>query len=153
MARYRDTILSPLGAEQVFDYMAMFSNVTEWDPTAAEAYPVGGASPGEGTRFHVLVKWMSREIPLEYTTTVYERPRRLVLRAENATTVSEDTVTVTPTESGCEMVYDARLQLKGLARIADPLFGLAFKRLGDNAAAGLRRELGGSKSGLRPGSM
>jgi hypothetical protein len=40
------------------------------------------------------------------------------------------------------MVYDAQLTPKGVMRIVDPLFGLAFKRLGSNAAAGLRRELG-----------
>ena len=143
MARYKDTIDSPSSAEEVFDYMALFSNVTAWDPTAAEAHPIDGAEPGLGARFHVLVKWMGREIPLDYETTAYERPRRLVLRAENATTISEDTVTVEPAGSGCRMTYDARLQLKGAARFFDPLFGLLFKRLGDNAAAGLRRELGG----------
>jgi hypothetical protein len=142
MARYRDTIVSPRSAEEVFDYMAMFSNVTAWDPTAAEAHPVGGSEPGEGSRFHVLVRWMGREIPLEYTTIAYARPKRLVLRAENSTTISEDAITVEPTDSGCRMVYDAQLTLKGVMRILDPLFGLAFKRLGNDAAAGLRRELG-----------
>lgn len=142
MARHVTTILSQKSAEEVFDYMAMFSNITEWDPTAAEAEILDGAEPGPGARFSILVRWMGREIPLEYETTAYERPARLVLRAENATTVSEDTVTVRPTESGCEMTYDAELTLKGAIKLIGPLFGLAFKRLGDNAAAGLRRELG-----------
>lgn len=141
MARYYDKIASPRSAEEVFDYMAMFSNVIEWDPTAAHANPVDGNEPGEGSRFQVLVRWMGREIPLEYTTTAYERPKRLVLRAENSSTVSVDTITIEPADSGCEMVYNAQLTLKGVMRIVDPLFGLAFKRLGNNAAAGLRREL------------
>ncbi len=143
MARYRDTIASPKNAEDVFDYMAMFSNVSQWDPTAAEAHPIDGNAPGQGARFHVLVRWLGREIPLEYTTTAYDRPKRLVVRAENATTISEDTITVEPSGTGCEMTYEARLTIKGAMRISDPLFGLLFKRLGDNAAAGLRRELAG----------
>lgn len=141
MARYRDTIASPRSAEDVFDYMAMFSNVSQWHPTAAEAHPIDGNAPGHGARFRVLVRWLGREIPLEYTTTAYERPKRLVLRAENDTTISEDTITVESTGTGCEMTYEARLTIKGAMRIIDPLFGLLFKRLGDNAAAGLRREL------------
>ena len=141
MARYRGTIASPKSAEDVFDYMAMFSNVSEWDPTAAEAHPIDGNEPGLGARFHVLVRWLGRENPLEYTTTSYERPKRLVLRAENATTVSEDTITIESNGSGSEMTYDARLTLKGAIRIIDPLFTLLFKRLGDNAAKGLRRRL------------
>jgi hypothetical protein len=44
------------------------------------------------------------------------------------------------------MTYDAELTLKGAIKLIDPLFGLAFKRLGDNAAAGLRRELGKKRS-------
>jgi hypothetical protein len=88
------------------------------------------------------VRWLGREIPLEYETVAYERPRQVVLRAENATTVSEDRITVLPAGSGSEMTYEARLILKGALRLLDPLFGLAFKRLGDNAAAGLRPVLG-----------
>jgi hypothetical protein len=142
MARYRVTIASPRSAEDVFDYMAMFSNVTEWDPTAAEAHPINGNQPGQGARFHVLVRWLGREIPLDYTTTAYERSKRVVLRAENSTTISEDTITVKSTGAGCEMTYEAHLTLKGVMRFIDPLFGLALRRLGNNAAAGLRRELG-----------
>ncbi|MGE0057170.1 MAG: SRPBCC family protein [Dehalococcoidia bacterium] len=146
MAHYRGTIFSPKSAEEVFDYMAMFSNVSKWDPTAAEARPIGDNPPAKGARFYVLVRWMGREIPLEYTTTAYERPKRVVLRAENASTISEDTVTIESTAAGCEMTYDAQLRLKGAMRLIDPLFGFLFKRLGDNAAAGLRRELAGQAS-------
>ena len=142
MARYRVTIASSRSAEEVFDYMAMFSNVTKWDPTAAEAHPIDGNPPKEGARFHVLVRWLGREIPLDYDTTAYQRPERVVLRAENSATISEDTITVKSTAAGCEMTYEAQLTLKGAMRLLDPLLGLALKRLGDNAAAGLRRELG-----------
>src|SRR3954447_6676370 len=143
MARYTSTIPSPRPPEEVFDYMADFSNVSEWDPSAESAHRLGGGVPGEGARFHVEVRFAGRSIPLDYDTTAYERPLRLVLRAENSTTVSEDTVTVAPRPSGgCEMTYDAVLSLKGPMKLFDPIFGLLFKRLGDNAATGLRRELG-----------
>lgn len=142
MARYRVTIASPKSVEEVFDYMAMFSNVAEWDPTVAEAYPIDGDQPGPGARFHVVVRWLGREIPLDYTTTVYEPAKRVVFRAENSTTISEDTITVKPTDAGCEMTYEAHLKLKGMMRFIDPVIGLALRRLGNNAAAGLRRALG-----------
>lgn len=142
MAQYRGTIPSPRPAGEVFAYMAKFSNVSEWDPTAAEAEPLQEGEPRLGSRFRVLVRWLGREIPLEYEITEFDPPRRLVLRAENSSSVSEDTVEVVARGDGSEMTYDARLALKGRARLFDPLLGLAFKRLGDNAAAGLRRELG-----------
>ncbi|HEY5638845.1 MAG TPA: SRPBCC family protein [Dehalococcoidia bacterium] len=142
MARYRVTIASPRTPEEVFDYMAKFSNVKVWDPTAVKAHAVDGAEPGQGTTYHVVVRWLGREIPLDYVTTEFKRPRRVVLRAENSSTISEDTITVEPADGGCEMTYEAHLTVKGAMRLLEPLFGLLLKRLGDNAADGLRRELG-----------
>jgi hypothetical protein len=142
MAHYRGTIASSRTAEATFEYMAHFANIVDWDPTAVAADQVDGEEPGPGARFEVLVRWLGREIPLTYETVVFEPPRRLVLRAENAGSISEDTVTVEPSPLGATLVYDAELRLKGALRLLDPLFSLAFRRLGDNAAAGLRRELG-----------
>jgi uncharacterized protein YndB with AHSA1/START domain len=142
MAHYKGTIPSPRPAADVFAYMANFANVADWDPTVAEAKPLQQGEPGLGSRFHVLVRWLGRENAFEYEITEFDPPRRLVLRAENSTSVSEDTVEVVARGPGSEMTYDARVSLKGAARLIDPVLGLAFKRLGDNAAAGLRRELG-----------
>ena len=142
MAHYRGAIDSKRSVEETFDYMADFRSVTEWDPTAIEAEMLGDR-PGEGTRFRVVVRLAGRENEFLYTTIEYERPRRFVLRAETSTVVSEDTVTVdaVPT-GGARLVYDADLRPKGLMKLADPVLGLMFKRLGDNAADGLRRALG-----------
>jgi carbon monoxide dehydrogenase subunit G len=142
MARYRDVISSPRTADEAFAYMARFSNVSEWDPTVAAAQQLTDGEPALGTRFRVVIRWLGREIELEYEITEFEPPRRLVLRAENGTSVSEDTVEVVARGRGSDVTYDARIDLKGVGRLFDPLLGLAFKRLGDNAAAGLRRELG-----------
>ena len=141
MARYLETIASPRSASAAFDYLADFSSVAEWDPSAVRARMLGEA-PGEGTEFLVVVRFGGREIELTYRTIAYEPPSRIVLRAESPTVISEDTITVRPVGGGCEITYDAALRPRGLMRIADPLLGLLFKRLGDNAAAGLRRELG-----------
>jgi hypothetical protein len=142
MATYRTTIDSPRSPPEVFDYMADFTNITKWDPTAVKAEALAGGEPGIGAKFSVLVRWLGREIPLEYEVTEYDRPGRLVLRAENSTTISQDTIKVVPSETGARMTYQARLKFKGFMRLLDPIFNLALKRLGDNAAAGLRRELG-----------
>lgn len=142
MAHYRGTVESTRSHEQTFAYMAEFANVREWDPTAAEARALEEGEPGLGSRFFVRVHWLGRDLPLTYEIVEFEPPHRLVLRAENESSVSEDTVEVTANGDGATLIYDARVTLKGIGRFADPLLGLAFKRLGDNAAAGLRRELG-----------
>ena len=52
---------------------------------------------------------------------------------ENATVVSHDRITFAATLTGTRLTYDADLRLKGLLRIADPLLGLAFRRIGHRA--------------------
>lgn len=146
MARYVGTIETPKPVEEVFDYMADFTSVEQWDETAVRAVRLDEGPPAKGARFQVTVRFAGRENDFEYETIAFERPNRLVLRAENGSVVSEDEVTLRALEGtggGTELTYDAKLAPKGLMKLADPVLGLLFKRLGDNAAAGLARELGG----------
>jgi uncharacterized protein YndB with AHSA1/START domain len=144
MARYIGTIETPKPVEEVFDYMADFTSVERWDETAVRAVRLDDGPLGPGARFRVTVRFAGRENDFEYETVAFERPDRLVLRADNGSVVSEDEVTVRPLPAGgTELTYDARLQPKGLMKLADPVLGILFKRLGDNAAAGLARELDG----------
>lgn len=145
MARYVGTIETPKPVEEVFDYMADFTSVEQWDETAVRAVRLDDGPPAKGARFRVTVRFAGRENDFEYETIAFERPDRLVLRAENGSVISEDEVTLRPLAggSGTELTYDAKLTPKGLMKLADPVLGVLFKRLGDNAAAGLARELGG----------
>lgn len=40
--------------EQVFDYLAMFSNTSEWDPGCLEGERVGTGPIGVGTKFNLV---------------------------------------------------------------------------------------------------
>ena len=64
-----------------------------------------------------------------------------MLRAETTTIVSLDTITFEGTLTGTAVTYDADLRLKGLLRVLDPIFSLAFRRIGDRARDGLRHTL------------
>lgn len=141
MARYVATVSTGKAVEEAFDYLADFSSVSEWDQTAVRARMLG-ESPGLGTEFEVVVRFAARELAFLYRTTTFERPKRLVFRAESSTVVSEDTITFRPAAAGgSEVTYEADLRPKGLMKLTDPILALAFKRLGDNAKAGLEREL------------
>lgn len=141
MARYVATVSTGKSVEEAFDYLADFSSVSEWDETAVRAQMLG-EHPGLGTEFEVVVRFAARELPFLYRTTTFERPKRLVFRAESSTVVSEDTITFRPVaQGGSEVTYEADLRPKGVMKLADPILALAFKRLGDNAKAGLKREL------------
>ena len=141
MPRYRASIDAPLDAAAAFDYLADFSTTQEWDPGVSEASMRTPAPVGLGSQFHVVASFAGRKVPLTYEITAFERPDRFTVRAENGSTISEDTITVLPAaiDGGPVTVqYDAELRLKGAFRALEPVMGLLFNGIGDRAAAGLR---------------
>jgi Polyketide cyclase / dehydrase and lipid transport len=143
MASYIATVASTRSPDEAFAYIADFRSVAEWDPTVRSAVQVNDGDPlALGAIFRVTVKTALSEIVLDYQTIELQRPDRIVLRGENNSMVSLDTIVVRDDgRGGAEVTYDAKLELKGARKLADPLLGLAFKRLGNRARDGLRDRL------------
>ena len=141
MARYVDAIDLPIPIEEAFDYLADFSRTAEWDPGVEEARRL---TPGEvrlGSRFRVTVSFLGRRIPLEYRITEFERPSRLVLTGGDSSLRSIDEITFVSRPGGTRVTYEARLELVGIRRIADPILDPLFQRIGRLAVRGLRERL------------
>jgi len=151
MAQYQATIVAPVPISDAFDYLARFSSTAEWDPGVHDAEMVTPEPVGMGSAFRVVTSFAGRKLPLRYEITEFERPYKVTVRAENGSTISEDTITFTTTDrrevdgvevgSQTEVRYDADLRLKGAFRVLDPVIGLLFNRIGDRAAGGLRAAL------------
>jgi hypothetical protein len=143
MASYRGAVSSTRPPDEVFAYLADFRSVAEWDPTVRSAVHVNGDDPiAVGAIFRVTVKTAFSELVLDYTTIELKRSERIVLRAENDSLLSLDTITIRDDgRGGAEVTYDAKLDLKGVRKLADPLLQLGFNRLGNNARDGLRAQL------------
>ncbi len=139
MARYRASVDIQQPREDVFAYLSDFSTTRHWDPSVVEAERLNGQAVDEGTEFRVVAEFLGRRNELTYRIVEYDPPHAVTLRGENATVVSRDRITFDSTAAGTRVTYDADLALKGLLRIADPVLGLAFNRVGNRALAGLRR--------------
>lgn len=124
-----------------FEFMADARNFATWDPGVSSSVLVDGDRPGLGAAYDVRVTGTT----LRYETTEFDPPDRVVLHADSTILSSHDIVTVVATAEGCEVTYDAELDLKSLLRLADPLLGLVFGRIGDRAAAGLESALEGER--------
>ncbi len=145
MAHYRATVETHRTREDVFAYLSDLSSTEQWDPGVVEARRMNGAPVGEGTEFRLVAEFLGRRTPLTYRIVEYDPPQTVTFCGENSTVISRDRITFESTAEGARVTYDADLALKGLLRIADPLLGLAFNRVGDRALAGLRRTLAPSQ--------
>jgi carbon monoxide dehydrogenase subunit G len=135
---YRAEIDTTRPPEQVFDYLARFSSVAEWDPSVVSAEMLTPEPVAAGSEFKVVVRSLGRELPFVYRIATFDRPHVVRLVADTGRIRSEDTITVEREGEGSTVTYNACLTAQGVAQLANPLLAVALRRIGDAAAAGLR---------------
>ena len=152
MARYVTRVKTPLAADAAFDYVADLTNFAEWDPGVRRSVHVDGEQvagegsvegAGLGAAYDVTVAAVPRDLTLRYEVVEYDPPRTCLVVARSSMFTSTDRITVVPDGDGSTVTYDAELTLNGPLGLFDPVLRLAFGRIGDRAAAGLRRALDG----------
>ena len=143
MARYVDAIDLPIPIEEAFDYLADFGRTAEWDPGVEESHRLTKGKVRVGSRFNVIVLFFGQSIPLEYEITEFDRPSRLVLSGGDSSVRSIDEITFVARPGGTRVTYEARIDLVGIRRIADPLVDILMQRVGRLAVRGLRERLSG----------
>jgi hypothetical protein len=139
--RYRVSIDSTRSAEDVFAYLAAFDNIRDWDPSVASARRLDEGEVRIGSEVEVNVRMKKRELPLRYAVVRLEPGTLVAVEAPARWFRSYDVITVEAVGTGSRVSYDALLELKGLAKLAAPFMGSAFRKIGDAAADGLRRVL------------
>ncbi len=145
MPHYRTAVDTPWSAQRAFAYLSDLEHFAEWDPGVKRSVQVAGDSVAVGAAFDVTVGGVGRDMTLRYEIVEMNAPDRVEVRAETGTLLSVDVMTFEPAgDGGCRVTYDADLSLKGAFRLGNPLLGVVFGRIGDRAAAGLRRVLEGT---------
>ncbi len=142
MARYKETVPSARPQQETFDYLARFSNTSEWDPGASNGRDLQDGGPvSVGSRFSLDFKIGVATTELVYEVTEYERPARVRLVADAGWFTSDDVIVVESDGDRAAVTYDADVRLKGPLKLLDPIMKMGFRRAGDKAAAGLRETL------------
>ena len=145
MPHYRTTVDTPWSPQRAFDYLSDLEHFAEWDPGVKRSVQVAGDGIVVGATFDVTVGGVGRDMTLRYEIVALDQPNRVEVRAETGTILSVDVMTFESAgDGGCRVTYDADLSLKGALRFANPLLGVAFGRIGDRAAVGLRQVLEGT---------
>ncbi len=141
MAYYRALIDVRRPIDEVFAYLADFSNTEKWDPGVVSAKKRGDGPVTMGTQFQVVSKFLGRALLLDYQIVQYDPPSRVVLESENDNLRSVDTITFEKITRGTRLTYDANLTLKGIRYVGDFALHLAFQWIGRRALDGLRAAL------------
>lgn len=142
MIHLEETIVSGLGAEQTFRYVADFSHLPEWDRGIVEARKLTRGPVALGTRFHVVAAFLGRRVPMTYEIADFEAPLRVVLRGEATGLRAVDEIEIEPIAGfGSRLRYRADFDLGVLGRLVAPLLRPAFVAMGKRAIAGLEAEL------------
>lgn len=145
MAHYDVTIASPLSAAEAFARLSAVERFAEWDPGVTAGEQIEGDGPSAGSVYRLTVKgFAGNTLPLDYEMTAVDEPNRFVIIADAKSLRSDDVITIVEDGDGCQVTYAADLKMKGAFAVLNPVLGLAFDRIGDKAAAGLRTFLDAS---------
>lgn len=141
MTRLREKITTPTPIDVAFEYTADFDNIEDWDPGVAESSRIGEAEVGLGAQFDVVATFKSRRIPMVYTITEYDPPRRVVLLGKSDVLTAVDEIVFSEEERGTAITYTADLRFRGIAAWFVPFMRKALTQIGVDAVAGLERAL------------
>lgn len=142
MARIVRTITTDKPRDEVFRYLADFSNAIHWDPGTEQSKPRDPDGPKVGQVYDLVVVWGSRSLPMVYETSEFVHGERVTFAGEGSTTRAVDTLTFTDLPGGgTQVAYAADITLKWPYRISEPFLGAKFAALGDEAEESLTRVL------------
>jgi hypothetical protein len=140
MITVQRVVPTTLDAKSTFSYLAAFEHTPSWDPGTPVVEKQTPGPVAVGSKFHAVAEFRGKQQPIDYEVTEMSADR-IVLRGENRTVISVDTISVKPVGSGSEVTYKAEFTLKGLAKLATPVVAPMFEKLGDPAADGMKTTL------------
>jgi carbon monoxide dehydrogenase subunit G len=141
MARLHREIETTLPPDVAFRFVADFANAARWDPGVASSVRVDEGAVAVGATYRLGVRMGGRVAPMEYRIAAYEPIRRVVLTGAGSGVAAVDDIRFEPSGTGTRIDYTADIRLAGLLRLAQPFLGRAFRKIADDALAGMRRAL------------
>ena len=124
--------------EDVFDLVADFARLTEWDPNVADVRLVEGEPLHPGVKFEVDVRFLGRTTTLLYELTAIDRNVRAEYVATGNTARTHDRLDFEEVEGGTRINFRADVTLTGVGRLLRPV----IKRVSRQQVADAMENLG-----------
>jgi carbon monoxide dehydrogenase subunit G len=142
MRHTTETRRVPGPIDEVFDYLADFSNAAEWDPGVVSARRLDDGPVGVGSRFDVQARFAGRTLPMSYHLARANRPTGLEFTGLSPGSTARDVIALAPDGEGhTRVTWTLEVTLTGWSRLAEPLLGPLLRRLGRKALDGLAATL------------
>jgi uncharacterized protein YndB with AHSA1/START domain len=142
MPETTETTTLPRPAEEVFRYLADFSNLAEWDPMFERSERTDDGPLGVGSRFHVVGSVAGSELTLDLRIVEYDAPHRVVLEGTGDGIRTREDLRVAPTADGSEVTYTSSFETDKPDAV-DAATKPGFLLVGKRAISGLEDQLGG----------
>lgn len=127
--------------EDVFDYVADFSHLAEWDPTFVRSDRVDSGPIDVGSTFDCRMVILDVQVPMALEVVRYERPHRVVLEGMGDGFRTREEITVAPSDDGTvEVAYTSEFDTD-TAEWLDAASAPVFTVVGKAAMHGLHRHL------------
>ena len=135
MTHYLNEFVVHVDIETTFNYVSDFRHAGSWDPRVERAVRTDGDGPiGVGTVFELDTPGPLGPVSLPYRVVEHDPPNRVAFEGDTLIGSYRDQITFEAMGEGATRVrYDAEFDLKGVAKLGDPLFRLIFHRIGDDA--------------------
>ena len=140
MASHSFTVASTLAPADAFARLVDLERVTEWDEGISGSQRIDDGAPDSGERYAVTVTGFDGQpTTVVYEITELDAPRRFVMVGENDDFRAVDTLTLRPSEGGCELLYLGTLELLGAEPPLTPAqLDSVFPKIAAVAEAGLK---------------
>lgn len=134
------SVETKLSAGKAFAFMSEFENTSKWDPSTPVMDKLTPGPVAVGHRYHAESEFRGKRQSLEYEV-IELTENHIKLRGENKSVTAFDSVDVSPSGTGSVVKYTAEFNIKGPAKIIQPLLKPAFMQLRDPAINGIRDTL------------
>jgi carbon monoxide dehydrogenase subunit G len=117
----------------VVDYLKDFGNAEEWDPGTESCTRTDSGPVTVGSTWHNVSKIAGVSTELDYTLESLSADT-IVFKGHNDSATSTDTITVVPGPdgSGSRVTYEAVIEMKGMAKLVDPIMKIVFEKIGSD---------------------
>jgi NAD(P)-dependent dehydrogenase (short-subunit alcohol dehydrogenase family) len=96
----------------VFDYLAHFDNIGEWDDTVISVRPVAAGAPAIGSRYRLHVGFGPQRVPMTYEIMKMAPPHELLLRGRGESFTATDKISLTTMSGVTRINYQVSLEFK-----------------------------------------